>query len=296
MEKLIIKGGNKLHGTVNISGFKNSAVAIIPATVLAGDTCVIDNLPQISDVKILADLLSSLGADVKNSEPNMLKINTSKMRECYADYEMAKELRASYYLLGAALGRFKKAKVAYPGGCSIGNRPIDQHIKGFEALGADVNIEHGIISVEAEKLTGAEIYLDVVSVGATINIMLAAVMAEGTTIIENAAKEPHIVDIANYLNCMGADVRGAGTDVINLNSVPILTSKLSITILSDVISPIPSTNTLASYNIGFVAITISPSFVSTNSLPCSTSIPTILTSAFLPVFCNFAEPSRSTLT
>ena len=219
MEKLIIKGGNKLHGTVNISGFKNSAVAIIPATVLAGDTCVIDNLPQISDVKILADLLSSLGADVKNSEPNMLKINTSKMRECYADYEMAKELRASYYLLGAALGRFKKAKVAYPGGCSIGNRPIDQHIKGFEALGADVNIEHGIISVEAEKLTGAEIYLDVVSVGATINIMLAAVMAEGTTIIENAAKEPHIVDIANYLNCMGADVRGAGTDVIKIRGV-----------------------------------------------------------------------------
>lgn len=219
MEKLIIKGGNKLHGTVNISGFKNSAVAIIPATVLAGDTCIIDNLPQISDVKILANLLSGLGADVENLDPNTLKINTTKMKECYANYEMAKELRASYYLLGAALGRFRKARVAYPGGCSIGNRPIDQHIKGFEALGAEVDMEHGIISVEAEKLTGAEIYLDVVSVGATINIMLAAVMAEGTTTIENAAKEPHIVDMASYLNCMGADVRGAGTDVIKIRGV-----------------------------------------------------------------------------
>ena len=219
MEKLIIKGGKKLYGTVNISGFKNAAVAIIPATVLAGDTCVIENLPQIIDVKILADILSDLGADVENLGPNTLKINTMDMEECYADYEMAKELRASYYLLGAALGRFKKARVVYPGGCSIGNRPIDQHIKGFEALGARVNIKHGMISVEAEKLVGAEIYLDVVSVGATINIMLAAVMAEGTTVIENAAKEPHIVDIANYLNCMGADVRGAGTDVIKIRGV-----------------------------------------------------------------------------
>ena len=219
MEKLIIEGGKKLHGTVAISGFKNSAVAIIPATVLAGETCIIDNLPQIGDVKILADLLSSLGADVEGLDTSTLKINTSGMKECYADYEMAKELRASYYLLGAALGRFKKARVAYPGGCSIGNRPIDQHIKGFEALGAKVKIEHGIISVEAEKLSGAEIYLDVVSVGATINIMLAAVMAEGITVIENAAKEPHIVDIANYLNCMGADVRGAGTDVIKIRGV-----------------------------------------------------------------------------
>ncbi len=219
MEKLIIKGGEKLKGTVKISGFKNSAVAIIPATVLAGDTCIIDNLPQISDVKILADMLSSLGADVENLGPNTLKINTTAMKECYADYEMAKELRASYYLLGAALGRFKKARVAYPGGCSIGSRPIDQHIKGFEALGAKVSIKHGIISVEADKLVGAEIYLDVVSVGATINIMLAAVMAEGRTIIENAAKEPHIVDMANYLNCMGADVRGAGTDVIKITGV-----------------------------------------------------------------------------
>lgn len=219
MEKLIIRGGQPLRGSVKISGFKNSAVAILPATVLAGDTCVIDNLPQISDVEILANMLFHLGASVEELGPNTLKINTSSMTKCYANYEMAKELRASYYLLGAALGRFGKAQVAYPGGCAIGSRPIDQHIKGFEALGARVNIKHGIISVEADKLVGAEIYLDVVSVGATINIMLAAVMAEGTTVIENAAKEPHIVDMANYLNCMGADVRGAGTDVIKIRGV-----------------------------------------------------------------------------
>jgi len=219
MEKLIIEGGKQLRGTVTISGFKNAAVAILPATVLAGDTCIIDNLPQISDVRILADMLTSLGADVKELRPNTLQINTSAMKDCYADYDLAKELRASYYLLGAALGRFKKAKVAYPGGCCIGSRPIDQHIKGFEALGAKVTIEHGIISVEADRLIGAEIYLDVASVGATINIMLAAVMAEGTTVIDNAAKEPHIVDMANFLNCMGADVKGAGTDVIRIKGV-----------------------------------------------------------------------------
>lgn len=219
MEKLIIEGGKKLNGTVKISGFKNAAVAILPATVLAGDTCVIDNLPQISDVKILADMLSSLGANVRELRPNTLEINTTAMSGCFADHELAKELRASYYLLGAGLGRFKKAKVAYPGGCSIGSRPIDQHIKGFEAMGANVSIEHGIITVEADKLVGAEIYLDVVSVGATINIMLAAVMAEGTTVIDNAAKEPHVVDMANFLNCMGADVKGAGTDVIKIKGV-----------------------------------------------------------------------------
>lgn len=219
MEKLIIKGRQKLKGKVKISGFKNSAVAILPATVLAGNKCVIDNLPQISDVQILANLLSELGADVKQLGPNALEIDTRKMEGCYASYEQAKELRASYYLLGASLGRFKKAKVAYPGGCSIGSRPIDQHIKGFEALGAKVTVDHGIITAEADKLVGAEIYLDVVSVGATINIMLAAVMAEGTTIIENAAKEPHIVDMANFLNCMGADVKGAGTDVIKIKGV-----------------------------------------------------------------------------
>lgn len=206
-------------GEVEISGFKNAAVAIIPAAVLAGDTCIIENLPEISDVNTLSEILRGLGAVVKRIGPKALEINTTNMAECFADYESAKELRASYYLLGAGLGRFKKAKVVYPGGCSIGTRPIDQHIKGFEALGARVSIEHGIISVEADRLVGAEIYMDVVSVGATINIMLAASRAEGMTIIENAAKEPHIVDVANFLNCLGADVRGAGTDVIKIKGV-----------------------------------------------------------------------------
>ena len=215
----MIEGGKKLNGTVNISGFKNAAVAIIPAALLAGDTCIIDNLPSISDVKTLSKIFENLGADVKKIKEDAMEINTKNMKECYFDYGMAKDLRASYYFLGAALGRFKKAKVPYPGGCSIGTRPIDQHIKGFEALGAKVKVEHGIIYAEAEKLVGTQIYLDVVSVGATINIMLAAVMAEGVTVIENAAKEPHIVDVANFLNCMGADVRGAGTDVIKINGV-----------------------------------------------------------------------------
>ncbi len=219
MDKIVIEGGNKLQGRVNISGFKNAAVAIIPAAVLAGGKCIIENLPEISDVKTLGNILTNLGATVVQHDDKTLEIDTTNMNQCFADYEMAKELRASYYLLGAGLGRFKKARVIYPGGCSIGTRPIDQHIKGFEAMGATVSIEHGIISVEAERLVGAEIYMDVVSVGATINIMLAASMAEGNTVIENAAKEPHIVDVANFLNCMGADIRGAGTDVIKIKGV-----------------------------------------------------------------------------
>lgn len=219
MEKLIIEGGRKLQGEVEISGFKNAAVAIIPATVLAADVCTIENLPNISDVEILSKIMEGLGAKITKENSKTMKIDTSGIDACFIDYEAAKELRASYYFLGAALGRFKKAKVVYPGGCCIGNRPIDQHIKGFEALGAKVEIEHGIIYAEAEKLVGAEIYLDVVSVGATINIMLAATMAEGTTIIDNAAKEPHIVDVANFLNCMGAKVRGAGTDTIKIEGV-----------------------------------------------------------------------------
>lgn len=219
MEKLIIEGGRKLQGEVEISGFKNAAVAIIPATVLATDVCTIENLPNISDVEILSKIMEGLGAKITKENSKTMKIDTSGIDACFIDYEAAKELRASYYFLGAALGRFKKAKVVYPGGCCIGNRPIDQHIKGFEALGAKVEIEHGIIYAEAEKLVGAEIYLDVVSVGATINIMLAATMAEGTTIIDNAAKEPHIVDVANFLNCMGAKVRGAGTDTIKIEGV-----------------------------------------------------------------------------
>ena len=219
MEKIIVEGGRQLEGEVEISGFKNAAVAIIPATLLAGDKCVIENLPEISDVSILSNILQGLGASVSSKGKKSLEIDTSNIENCFIDYEDAKDLRASYYFLGAALGRFKKARVVYPGGCFIGSRPIDQHIKGFEALGAKVEIEHGIISVEAEKLVGADIFLDVVSVGATINIMLAATMAEGTTVIENAAKEPHIVDVANFLNCMGGRVRGAGTDTIKIDGV-----------------------------------------------------------------------------
>ncbi|GAB6085829.1 UDP-N-acetylglucosamine 1-carboxyvinyltransferase [Alkaliphilus crotonatoxidans] len=211
-----------MQGKVEIGGFKNAAVAIIPAAVLAGDKCIIENLPKISDVGTLSKILINLGANVVQRDLNTLEIDTTNMERCFADYEIAKELRASYYLLGAGLGRFKRARVVYPGGCSIGTRPIDQHIKGFEALGAKVSIEHGIISVEADRLVGTEIFLDVVSVGATINIMLAATMAEGYTVIENAAKEPHIVDVANFLNCMGADIRGAGTDVIRIKGVKAL--------------------------------------------------------------------------
>ncbi|MTI70320.1 MAG: UDP-N-acetylglucosamine 1-carboxyvinyltransferase [Firmicutes bacterium] len=219
MERLIIEGGYPLKGKIDVSGFKNAVLAIIPATLLAGDKCIIENVPLISDVYILKDIMTELGADVELKYNNIMEIDTSKIKECVAPYELAKRLRASYYLIGAALGRFKEAKVSYPGGCDIGTRPIDQHIKGFEALGSEVNIDHGLIKCRADKLEGSKIYLDVVSVGATINIMLAAVLAEGKTIIENAAKEPHIVDTANFLNSMGADVRGAGTDVIRINGV-----------------------------------------------------------------------------
>ncbi len=220
MEKFIIEGGHPLKGKVRISGFKNAAVAIIPASILAGDKCIIENLPDIKDVHILGQILQQLGSDVSfDQTQKVMKVDTSKLVECFAPHEMAGRLRASYYLLGAALGRFKKARVAYPGGCAIGTRPIDQHIKGFEALGAKVKIEHGIIDVEAQELIGAKIYLDVVSVGATINIMMAACRAKGTTVIQNAAKEPHVVDTANFLNAMGANIRGAGTDVIKIRGV-----------------------------------------------------------------------------
>lgn len=220
MDKFIITGGKKLVGEINISGFKNAILGLIPATLLANDKCIITNVPMISDVYILKDIMSALGAQVILDEINhTIEIDTSTVKECKASYDIAKSLRASYYLLGAGLGRFKKAEVAYPGGCDIGSRPIDLHIKGFEALGSSFKIEHGIIHCQAEKLVGDNIYMDVISVGATINIMLAGAMAEGTTVIENAAKEPHIVDVANFLNAMGADVRGAGTDVIRIKGV-----------------------------------------------------------------------------
>ncbi|WP_404429761.1 UDP-N-acetylglucosamine 1-carboxyvinyltransferase [Sutcliffiella horikoshii] len=218
MEKLKILGGNKLNGTVRVSGAKNSAVALIPATILADSPVTIEGLPQISDVEILSSLLEEIGGSV-SLEGEDLTVDPSKMIAMPLPSGKVKKLRASYYLMGAMLGRFKKAVVGLPGGCHLGPRPIDQHIKGFEALGATVTNEQGAIYLRAEELRGARIYLDVVSVGATINIMLAAVKAKGRTIIENAAKEPEIIDVATLLSSMGAKIKGAGTDVIRIDGV-----------------------------------------------------------------------------
>lgn len=223
MDKLIIEGGSRLKGEVTVSGAKNAVVAIIPATVLVEGVCRIENVPNIKDVDVILEILAQLGAIVKVINKNTIQIDCRRLNKFVAPYEMVKRMRASYYLLGGLLGRFNKARVALPGGCDFGGRPIDQHIKGFEALGASVFIEHGVVHVDASELKGEQIYLDVVSVGATINVMLAACKAHGVTIIENAAKEPHIVDMANFLNAMGANVRGAGTDVIKITGVPSLT-------------------------------------------------------------------------
>ena len=219
MENFVIKGGHELFGEVNISGAKNAAVAIIPAAILAGDVVRIENIPQISDVQLIIEILDSMGAEIKLINKNTIEVDSSNLQYQGVPYELSSKFRASYYLIGAMLGRFKKAEVAMPGGCNFGVRPIDLHIKGFEMLGADVNIVDGMVCAEADKLVGTSIYMDVVSVGATINVMLAAVLARGLTVIENAAKEPHIVDLANFLNSMGADVRGAGTDVIKIRGV-----------------------------------------------------------------------------
>ncbi len=219
MENFVINGGKELFGEVNISGAKNAAVAIIPAAILADDVVRIENIPNISDVSLIIKILDQMGADIKVVNKDTIEIDTRVLQCRPVPYEFASHFRASYYLIGAMLGRFKKADVALPGGCDFGDRPIDQHIKGFRMLGADVNIVNGMVSAQAEKLVGTSIYMDVVSVGATINVMLAAVLARGLTVIENAAKEPHIVDLANFLNSMGADVRGAGTDVIKIRGV-----------------------------------------------------------------------------
>jgi len=235
LDKFIVNNNRPLNGEVNISGAKNAAVAIIPAALLVDGPCRIENIPEISDVKILIDIISELGAEVIEDDENSISVNTQYLKSYSASYDMVKCLRASYYLIGALLGRFKKAEVSFPGGCDFGFRPIDQHIKGFEALGATVSIEHGVIKVYAEKLTGAQIYLDVVSLGATINLMLAAVKAEGTTIIENAAKEPYVVDVANFLNAMGANIKGAGTDVIKIKGVEVLSGGHTHSIIPDMI-------------------------------------------------------------
>jgi len=231
--KFIINGPCALRGEVYISGAKNAAVAIIPAALLVDAPCRIENVPDISDVKLLTDTLRQLGAEIKYEDGNTLVIDARKLHSYSASYEMVKSMRASYYLLGALLGRFKKAEVSSPGGCDFGFRPIDQHIKGFEAMGAKVDIEHGEVRAYAEKLTGSQIYLDVVSVGATINLILAAVKAVGVTTIENAAKEPHVVDVANFLNAMGANIKGAGTDVIKVKGVETLRGGTAYSIIPD---------------------------------------------------------------
>ncbi len=219
MEQYIIKGGVRLHGEVSIGGAKNAALGILAAAIMTDETVTIENVPNVRDIRVLLQAIEGIGAKVKYVYNNSVQINGGAICDINVDYEYIKKIRASYYLLGALLGKYKESQVALPGGCNIGSRPIDQHIKGFKALGAEVDISHGMIHTKAERLVGGHIYFDVVSVGATINLMLASCMAEGDTILENAAKEPHIVDVANFLNAMGANIKGAGTDVIRIKGV-----------------------------------------------------------------------------
>ena len=222
LDKYVIHGGRRLTGEVEISGAKNAAVALIPAVLLCDEPCILENVPDISDVSISLHILYEMGASVEYLDPTTVRIHANGLKNFCVPYESARRMRASYYFLGALLGRFGKARVSMPGGCPLGDRPIDQHLKAFSALGARCSIEHGMVDLYAEELTGSQIYLDVVSVGATMNAMLAAVRAKGLTVIENAAKEPHIVDLANFLNSMGADIMGAGTDVIKIRGVETL--------------------------------------------------------------------------
>jgi len=219
MERYIIKGGNPLVGEVEIGGAKNAALAILAAATMTDDTVYIDNMPDERDTNVLLQAMESIGVIINRTSRHSVTINASQVRNHTVENEYIKKIRASYYLIGALLGKYKHAQVVLPGGCDIGLRPIDQHIKGFNALGAVVNIEHGIINADATNLIGSHIYLDMASVGATINIMMAACMAQGQTIIENAAKEPHVVDVASFLNSMGANIKGAGTDIIRIKGV-----------------------------------------------------------------------------
>lgn len=222
MEQYIIKGGNPLVGEVVIGGAKNAALGILAAAIMTDGECLIDNMPNVRDTNVLLQAMEGIGARIERKGDNEVVISGKDIDsagDLIVDNEYIRKIRASYYLIGALLGKYKKAQVVLPGGCDIGSRPIDQHIKGFRALGAEVKIEHGMIIAQAEQLVGSRIYLDVVSVGATINVMMAAALAQGNTVIENAAKEPHIVDVANFLNSMGADIRGAGTDVIRIKGV-----------------------------------------------------------------------------
>ena len=219
MEQYIIKGGTPLVGEVEIGGAKNAALAILAAAIMTDETVLIDNLPDVNDINVLLEAISGIGASVQRVDRHTVRINGAGIGDLSIDYDYIKKIRASYYLLGALLGKYRRAEVALPGGCNIGSRPIDQHLKGFRALGAEIEIEHGKIVAEAEELRGTHLYFDVVSVGATINVMMAAALAEGQTILENVAKEPHVVDVANFLNSMGANIKGAGTDVIRIKGV-----------------------------------------------------------------------------
>lgn len=219
MEQFIIKGGSPLVGEVEIGGAKNAALAILAAGIMTDETVLIDNLPDVNDINVMLEAIAGIGATVQRVDRHTVKINGSTIGNFNIEYDYIKKIRASYYLLGALLGKYKRAEVALPGGCNIGSRPIDQHLKGFRAIGADVDIEHGKIVAEADVLRGTHLYFDVVTVGATINVMMAAAMADGITIMENVAKEPHVVDVANFLNSMGANIRGAGTDVIKIRGV-----------------------------------------------------------------------------
>ena len=219
MERYIIKGGKPLEGEVEISGAKNAALGLLAAAIMTDEEVTIENLPDVSDINQLIDAIEHIGAMVRRIDRHTVAINGKTIRSHVVEYEQMRKIRASYYLLGALLGKFKSAEVALPGGCAIGSRPIDQHLKGFRALGANVREEHGMVVANAEKLIANHIFLDMASVGATINLMLASSMAEGKTIIENAAKEPHVVDVANLLNSMGANIRGAGTDKIRIYGV-----------------------------------------------------------------------------
>ncbi len=219
MEQYIIKGGHPLVGEVEIGGAKNAALAILACSIMTDESVLIENLPDVNDINVLLEAIKEIGTSVHRKDRHTVKINAKKIHSFNIEYDYIKKIRASYYMLGALLGKYKHAEVALPGGCNIGSRPIDQHLKGFRALGADVDIEYGKIVAEADHLHGSHIYFDVVSVGATINVMMAASMAEGMTIMENVAKEPHVVDVANFLNSMGANIRGAGTDVIKIRGV-----------------------------------------------------------------------------
>ena len=233
MEKLVVTGPTPLKGEVIINGAKNAAVAILPATLLIDGTCTIENLPNISDVKISCEILEKLGAKINWRDKHTITVDSRNIITTQAPLDLTRKFRASYYIIGAMLSRMGEVEVGMPGGCKLGARPIDQHIKGFEALGAEVTVEKGTIHAKANNLTGNSVYMDIVSVGATINVMLSAVLAKGTTVIDNAAKEPHIVDVANFLNTMGADIRGAGTDVIKINGVEKLHGNATYSVVPD---------------------------------------------------------------